>query len=195
MGRRSSLGSYLGCTAKAEAYISSSVQTTMFDPSTTPEYRSTRRFASISPDLSRTATLSLDHGLKIYNTSTGCPFVRIRTSFTPMEPRFTQDGREVWTVDDDYSTKGWKIVEDNEFGTIKNWSLGPAACPPDVFPWRSPCGYEVADEEWVLSPTKKRLLWLPHHWRSDELDRRWKGRILVLGHSELPDVVVLEFPE
>lgn len=184
-----------GCTAKAEAYISSSVQTTMFDPSTTPEYRSTRRFASISPDLSRTATLSLDHGLKIYDTSTGSPFVRIRTSLTPMEPRFTQDGREVWTVDDDYSTKGWKIVEDNEFGTIKNWSLGPAACPPDVFPWRSPCGYEVADEEWVLSPTKKRLLWLPHHWRSDELDRRWKGRILVLGHSELPDVVVLEFPE
>ena len=107
-------------------------------------------------------------------------------------PWFTQDGCEIWAVRNDHSKSGWKIVEDSGSGVTTLQSLEPNACPSGALPWQSSRGYEVKDDGWILGSTRKRLLWLPHDWRSGERDRRWGGRFLGLLH-ELPEMIILEF--
>ena len=106
----------------------------------------------------------------------------------------TVDGREIWGVSrSGSSAHRWEVIEDGESGTTKLQPLGLTACPPGVLPWQSSRGYEVTHDGWILSPTQKRLLWLPHRWRSDERYRKWGERFLGLLHSGLPEVVILEF--
>ena len=85
---------------------------------------------------------------------------------------------------------GWKVIKDNESGATE---LKGTGCLPVVPPWNSPKGYKVTDDGWILSPTQKPLLWLPHRWRSDEMSRTWSGRFLGLLHAELPEIVIFEF--
>ncbi|KAF9643536.1 hypothetical protein BDM02DRAFT_3123294 [Thelephora ganbajun] len=59
---------------------------------------------------------------------------------------FSPDGREVWSGSDKGDLSGWKIIEGSE---------------PDI----------ITDGGWVLSPSGKRLLWLPPRWRSHRWDR------------------------
>ena len=109
---------------------------------------------------------------------------------------FTWDGREVWAASDDLGRdEGWKIVEDSVSGSIKVEPLGGIMHPLGVFPWESRHGYKVTDDGWVLSATQKRLLWLPHRWRSKLQRRAWSGRFLGLLQRELSDIVILEFLE
>ena len=108
---------------------------------------------------------------------------------------FTPDGREIWGFphDDDSFVHRWEIIEDNESGTTKLQPLGRTATPQGVLPWQSSShGYKVMEDGWILSPTRKRLGWLPHKWRSNEESRIWTGRFLGLKHSALPEVVILE---
>ena len=57
---------------------------------------------------------------------------------------------------------------------------------PEVLSWQSPRGHEVTDDGCqVLSPTRKRLLWLPHRWRPKWEYKVWSGRFLWLLHGEL----------
>ena len=154
---------------------------------------------SISPDFSCIAVLTLTGSgykthLQIYDVLTG----RYLTSALLDYARwvgFTWDGREVWTAEDIDYKKGWKIVEGNGSGPTQLEPQDGIACPSGVFPWESRRGYEVTGDGWVLSATKKRLLWLPHRWRSGVRKRVWSGRFLGLLHKELSEVVILEFPE
>ena len=66
---------------------------------------------------------------------------------------------------------------------------------PEVLPLQSPRGHEVADDGWVLSPTRKRLLLLPHRWRSKWGYRVWCGPFLGLLHGELLGEVIIELFE
>ena len=90
----------------------------------------------------------------------------------------------------------WKIVKGRKSGSVELESLAELPLTP---PWESSLGYEVMDKCWVLSPTKERLLWLPHQWReagyahSASEGRRWSGQFLGLGYCELSEVVILEF--
>ena len=152
---------------------------------------------SISPDFSRIAGLSGQEyptDLHIYDISTG----RCLTSAKAAHAwwiGFTQDGREVWTASYDLNNKkGWKIIEDSGSG-VRLEPRDGVVCPSEVFPWESRRGYEVTGDGWVLSATQKRLLWLPHRWRSEVWKRTWSGRFLGLLHEELSEVVILEFPE
>ena len=112
------------------------------------------------------------------------------------KPWFTPDGREIWTGSKLHSTlRGWQIIEDRESAVTKLQPLGPIAGPSGPLPWQSSCDYEITDNGWILSSTRKRLLWLPHRWRSDEKFRMWNGRLLGLRHAELPEIVILEFLE
>ena len=147
---------------------------------------------SISPDSSCIAVLSkpqMFQHLQIYDVSTGRCLTSAEVIYTPWVG-FTWDGREVWTT-----SKGWKIVEDNGTGLIRLEPRGGIVRPPGVFPWESRHGYEVTGDGWVLSATQKRLLWLPHRWRSEVWQRVWSGRFLGLLHEELSEVVILEFHE
>ena len=200
------------------ANIHNDVRITMLD---IPSRYLATMFYSTSSDLSRVITLAVcldDEFLAIYDVSTGrChagytssggalkPLSTLRARFkaTDMDEHvgaktawLTPDGCEIWGASDsDSPACRWEVIEDGESDTIELQPLTAAACPPGVIPWQSSRGYEVTHDGWILSPTQKRLLWLPHRWRSVERDRRWGGRFLGLFHPGLPDVVILEFPD
>ena len=175
------------------ASIDDSVRTTVLCPS-----QSGFKHVSISPDSSRIAFLSqpkLFYHLQIYDTSTGRCLTSAQLYFAAWVG-FARDGREVWTTSYNLDDKkGWKIVEDSVSGPIRLEPWDGIVPPSGVFPWESHRGYEVADDGWVLSATQKRLLWLPHRWRSEMWQRVWSGQFLGLLQSELSDIVILEFPE
>ena len=79
--------------------------------------------------------------------------------------RFTPNGREIWVGPDRNGlADGWEIIVNGESGATKLQPLGKTQCPLGALPWLSRRGYEVKDDGWILSPTQKRLLWLPHRW-------------------------------
>ena len=60
-------------------------------------------------------------------------------------------------------------------------------------PWKSLCGYKVAEDGWILGTGGKRLLMLPPLWRSEwKVNRVWNEKFLALLHGGLPEVVILE---
>ena len=175
------------------ASINDSVRTTILHHD-----QSTPDRGSISLDFSCIAFLSkadMFQKLRIYDMPTG----RCLTSAEVIRRAwvgFTRDGREVWTASFHLDReKGWKIVEDSESGHMRLVPQVGIVRPSGVFPWESRRGYEVTADGWVLSATQKRLLWLPHRWRSKVWQRAWSGRFLGLLQEELSEVVILEFPE
>ena len=187
------------CALNARTNIGGCVETTTFR-----EVFNHFRSTSISPGLNRIAIVGLQSNtmhsrapsLKcvIYDRSTRRELVRLSTVDRGI-PRFTKDGHQLWILRTDSLANGWRIVQDIRSGRGELEPMAPTvARPPGVFPWKSTRGYKVTDDGWVLSPTQKRLFWLPHHWRSAEQYRTWSGRFLGLLH-ELPEAVILEFIE
>ena len=179
--------------------IDNSVQVTIFNRSPPPREVHKLIYMSISHDLSRIATLwpimePTPMRIAVYDIPTGKRLAgNTATGWEPL--KFSEDGREVWTGDGS-STEGWEIVKGGLLGVTKLKPLESTRCPLGLFSWQLSHGYEVAEDGWVLSPTKKRLLWLPHQWRlNTEVSRVWSGRFLGLGHRKLPEVVILEFLE
>ena len=130
---------------------------------------------SISPDLSHIMVARpgiFDQILEVYNVSTGLCLES--TAPGTMRSLFTQDGSESSTIE--------LKVQSTHYDLRSAFFRG------------SPSGHAVTDG-WVLSTNQKRLLWLPHRWRSDEERRTWGGRFLGLLHGELSEVVVLELLE
>ena len=165
---------------------------------------------SISPDLNYLACKSSNESkLEIYELSTGkCimdatppPFV-YKAWFTLDGHTFwakawsTLGGHTVWAEAGDDQLIGWKIFQDSESSVTKLEPLEPHASPLEEISWESStCGYQIVDDVWVLSPTQKRLLWLPPHWRTDKYNRVWNGNFLGLRHPKPQEVVILEFLE
>ena len=192
------------------ANINDAVRDTSFN-SSSPSREGKGRIldVSISPDLSHVATLrrtrSIDPAWVIRpNRGREVLYLEFRDALTGRclastiggllvwgDLRFSPDGREVWFG----LERGWGVIVDSESGATKLQPLERTQCPPEALPWLSCRGYEVKDDGWILSPTQKRLLWLPHRWRSHERYRTWSGRFLALGYHELPEVVILEFFE
>ena len=180
--------------------INDSVKATTFDNS--PPSRHLRKSigTSISPDLSRIAIAGYPEdsslaGLEIFDVSTGSCLVGATTTSLLGRPWFTPDGRGVWGMGQYSSVNGWKIIEDSKSGATELKPLEPTACPPGAFSRKSLHDYKLTDDGWVFSPAGKRLLWLPHRWRSDEEYRTWGGRFLGLRYGTLKEVVILEFLE
>ena len=147
------------------------------------------------PDLSRVVVTRIDKdlngSLEVYDVSTGSCLARVGTIYR-LSPHFTRDGREVWTWNFHSSLghgEAREIIKGGIFGVIVQDVYGEVLS-------ESSRGYAVTDDWWVLSPSKKRLLWLPHRWRMGEWNRAWGGRFLGLLNGELlSEVVVLEFLE
>ena len=155
----------------------------------------------LSPDLSRIAAITNGkrtvrfYDLVIYDVPTGkCLASAESGSFN--SPCFTRDGQEVWMTHRAARTNdGREIIEGCVSGAMELKPLKKTLYPSRTFLWDSICGYKVTDDGWVLSPTRQRLLWLPHRWRSDQRYRLWSGRFLGLTHRLLSEVVILEFFE
>jgi WD40 repeat protein len=187
------------CDLDARANINDSVQTVVFNnPAPLPGLPAP--YTSLSPNCNYIAFKVELLGINICDESTGrCLDLNIYDMSTGkclavategLRPWFTPDGHEVWCAN--HAQEGWTIVEEANSDLIRLEPLGPTACPPGGFPWQSPHGYEIRNDGWVLSPSKKQLFWLPHHWRGD---LKWGGRFLGLLRCELPAAVILEFYE
>ena len=178
------------------ASINDIVRTTILDPSSPSRNLGMPWYMSVSPDLTRVAVSRVSGfqaSLEVDDVSTGLCLARISTDDL-LSLRFTQGGREVWT--EGYTTEEeeqqCEIIEDSESGAIE---LELRYRRQGGVFLQSSRGYTVTDGWWVLSPSQKRLLWLPRHWRSDELKRVWGGRFLGLLDGELSEPVILEFLE
>ena len=167
--------------------IHDSVQITEFDY--TPHFGLVpfTSAVSISPDLSYIATAGVS--LKIYEISTGKCLGGVGSTGDRLW--FTPDGQEVWCHTND-GVKGWAVAKSDLLGQME---LQPTEHQPEVCPWKSSYGYKVTHDGWVLSPSGKQLLCLPPHWQSNEIHRQWSGQFLALLHPDLPEIVILEFPE
>ena len=121
-----------------------------------------------------------------YGAPAGRNFRGIMVHFEPTWQRLTPGGGSL--------VEGQEIVEEGESGVMELKPRGETQRIIVIFPL-SNHGYEITDDGWVLSPSRKRLLWLPHRWRSKEEHRRWDGRFLGLLDGQLAEVVILEFYE
>ena len=141
----------------------------------------------ISPDLHHMVVFD-----KLYDLSTG----QCLASFSVFlgADWFALSGHEFWSYRDDNKAEGWSIIKDSESSVTRLEHIGVTADPPGGFPWKSSHGYEVTDDGWVLSPSAKRLLWLPPYLRLDRTYRVWSGRFLVFSDPELSEPVLLELP-
>ena len=133
-------------------------------------------------------------------TDSDCLHFRLRTRNDPLPvatsgliPRLTPNGREVWGVDSHSALERWEIVEDGESGAAELKLV--IFTGGMILSWQSPRGHEVTDDGWVLSPTRKRLLWLPHRGRRKWEYRLWSGRFLGLLHGELLGEATIELFE
>ena len=186
------------------ASVNDIVRTTILDPSSLSHNLSVPRYMSIGPDLSYivvTRNSGMDEAyacrLEVYDVFTGLCLARIGTD-SCLKPQFIQGGREVWAGGGVYfkNEEQCEIIEDSKFGAIV-LKLQSAQRLSWEF-WESSRGYSVTDGWWVLSPSKKRLLWLPHRWRSSGWDRTWGEQFLglpVQRHGKILEVVILELLE
>ena len=182
--------------------ITDSVRTVTVDDDPHSVGRSTSD-VSMSPNLHR-ITVAGTHGhhgtptysyLRFYDVLTGQHLETVTVDrghhFIPI-PWFTPDGCEVCCMGRLCKVERWKIVEDRKPGVTELDYLGYVTRRPDGSTLQCSRGYQIMDDRWILSPSGKRLLWLPPQWRSDEWRRRWGRRFLALLHSELPEAVILE---
>ena len=155
---------------------------------------------SLSPDLSCIAAVRFTPaqgsgvGPEIHHVATGTCLASTGSGGYS-HPQFTRDGREVWIMDNHPENDGWEIIQGGVSGAMELKPLEETLYPSRTFLWHSIRGYKVTDNGWVLSPTGKRLLWLPHRWRTDREEYRlWSGQFLGLTHW-LSELVILEFLE
>jgi len=145
--------------------------------------------SAISPDFKYIILIFGD--LSIYDMSTGS---RVASSVIGFGEKsmvwVTPDGCEVWIS----PRQGWKIIKDVKSDIIRVESLR-AAPPSGGYPWESFRGHEVTDGGWILNSGKKRLMWLPHHWREYILSRKWCGQFLGLSHGGLSEAIVIQLGE
>lgn len=110
--------------------------------------------------------------------------------------QFSPDGHKIWGVLSENSpVDRWEIIEEGESSVMKLQPVEATAWPPEVVPWWFSHDYQVNHNGWILSPTQKRLLWLPHHWQSNKEYRKWGGQFLGLFHPDLAEVVILKFSD
>ena len=184
-------------TSNIRANISDSTKTIMLNHSASP-YNEKRQMwhMLMSLTLSQVVVVAgegLHIYLELYDVSTG-EYLGGTAAPVIAQLWLTQDGCEIWETHSD--PIGWKIIGDSKSGAVELEHIEPAEYSSKMFSWQSSCGYEVKNDEWVMNSSQKRLLWLPHHWRSMHAScREWSGQFLCLLHTELPEAVVLEFLE
>ena len=173
------------CIPNSQWNIDNSIQTTEFAESSYGHYL----YASISPHLNY---IVLVYKFKI-------PMLRLiglHTGWCYDEATvqgwmlgFTPDGNRFWCASSDGKVEQLEIVKRPQHISLE--SLNVIEKPLSGFPWHSPCGYQITDDGWVLSPSGKQLIWLPHQWQS-EIERRWGGKFLALFPSGLSEPLILE---
>ena len=170
---------------------------TLGPPAPHPEYV---RIAAISRDLNRIATLSRKDNtitsgyyVAIYDMSTGNHLVGTTCQYMDVL-WITSEGCEIGLLRE-RRVGARKIIKDGKSNVLRLKRLPKNTRLPGGYPWESSHGYDITDDGWILDSRKKRVMWLPHHWRKDERDRMWDGRFLGLLDQELPEPIIIELGE
>ena len=175
------------CVLDARANIHDSVRTIVFNHP--PALSIQPHAASISSDFDYLViTREAGEGLDIYDMSTGKHIVGATENAS--QPRFTRDGRQV-----DYGFGRQKIIRGGGSDIIGLEPLPFRSVPSGGYLYESSHGHNVTDDGWILDSRKKRVMWLPHHWRVGENYRIWDERFLALFDLKLPEPVVIELYE
>ena len=175
------------CVLDARANIHDSVRTIVFNHP--PPLSIQPHIASISPDFGYLViTREVREGLDIYDMSTGKHIVGNTEHVS--QPRFTRDGRQV-----DYGLGTQKIIRGEGSDIIGLEPPQFRSVPSGGYLYKSLHGYNVTDDGWIFDSRKKRVMWLPHHWRVHKNDRIWDERFLALFDYKLPEPVVIELYE
>jgi hypothetical protein len=170
--------------------IKDSVQTTSFVFSGHIEWAHT----AISPDLNYIVLGDGLGTLYVYNKHTGQKLADASTGGSI--PGFSPSGNKVWCAAVEGGVDLWEIIKQNGSTAIQLKTLGSDIKPLSGFPRNSPYGHQVTDDGWVLSSSKKQLLWLPHHWRPDmKVQRKWSGKFLAVWNRDSPGPYILELEE
>ena len=149
-----------------------------------------RIVASISFDFGYIAVMigSL-RSLRVYNTSTGQ-----ERSAIPLRSCsvlwFLPDSHDIGMVSN--GNRGEVLIINTQGTVLKEMSLGDIEYGQWGCPYGSSHGYKFTNDGWISSPSGKRLLMLPPHWRADLEGRVWSGQFLALLHEALPELVILE---
>ena len=147
--------------------------------------------ASISPDSHWICYASaVPSHLNVNNLVTG-EVIHQQIDFYPTMTQFTLDNDEVWCYSSNGHVEGgWKIIKEGKFDSAK---LVPQEANGNlpIHPWQSTCGYGVTDDGWILSPTGKKLFWLPHGWQLGETVKRWSRHYLALLYGGLPEPIII----
>jgi hypothetical protein len=146
--------------------------------------------ASISPDAQCIAVLG-KNCLETYDMATGN---RLHHKWLWSLPPvwFIPDNNESWYLSTRHQIERMAIGNDGKYCLTKVEDEQSIKKLPRRYPWESTHGYKVTDDGWIYSPSGKRLLWLPYHWRLDEDSRKWDGCYLALLHGGLPEPVILD---
>ena len=185
-----------GSALNARVNIDNCVYTTFDHSPWTPSQYG--KILSISPDLNCIAiiqkTTESAGCLSIFNTWTGkC----LTSAAAELElnslPYFTPDGCEVWNVPSRGLVARWTIIKESQSHLINLEPLEPITCPLGIRNLQeSPLGDKVTNDGWILSPTQKRLLWLPHHWQLSQRKKVWQGQFFMFLFHDISEYVLLE---
>ena len=184
----------------SNASTDDSIRTTVFDHPQPSGHPGEHHATLLSPDLTLVAVvkesnLSDNYRFEIYDVPTGTCLASAASDYS-LWLRFTRDGREVRIFSEHFIVgSGWGIVKDSESGAMELNPREKTVHPSGIFFWQSPDGYKVTHDGWVLNSAQKRLLWLPHRWRSDKGHRTWSGPFLGLSQEALSELVILQFLE
>ena len=107
---------------------------------------------------------------------------------------FNPDSSELCAIRGGKKIRRWKITEDGKPNITKLEDQELTEVLTGEPPWLSTCSYKITDDGWILSPSRKLLLWLPHHWRLGEKEktRKWGGHYLALLDGRLPEAIILD---
>jgi WD40 repeat protein len=177
------------CELNARQNINDSIQTASFKHL----FSIHGLYASISPNLEffvLGGRWENEHNLHVYNMHTGERIAGAKTYRVVLG--FSSSSCELWSTTNDGRVTHWEIVKGDRPNANKLKPLEKKKQPLSDLPWHSPCGYQVTDDGWVLNPSGKLLLWLPHHLRQDRItERKWSKRFLAIWNELMPGPCIL----
>ena len=152
--------------------------------------------ASISSDLNYIALLDyyFEGYLRIHSMHTGKRLVATKSD--SLMVGFAPGQNKLWCSRHQGEVELWAIVVESGSNAIKLKRVPGSTELPSSLPWNSPCGYQVTNDGWILSPTGMHLMWLPYHWRTDKRSEKfWGKNLLALHNKNFPEPLILRFED
>ena len=129
--------------------------------------------------------------------------MKIKIDYVILDIQFSLGGHQLWAMDCNSNyyfvvleeLENWNSVEKGSDRWItKKITEGDPENGFLLFNW-SPFEHSCKlNSGWVVDFQDRKLLWLPHSWRSSQWrDTRWNGNFLALVQSILQEPIIIKF--